>query len=478
MIPDGGHRDRRMSRCELQHCKGRQRRRDPERPELQHTPGHAPGTCDEEHIDGESHADGVHRVRGGNGQDGVLAYGVPSEQAGSPGARLECRFDGLRQDDAFSAVYQPVRPCTAAEQRLKMCGLAIVACVPRPVARLLNTAAKATQSQRLGHGPSGRGTASSSYPYWTSERRRSTQNAISGAFSRARVLAVLVIPEFSRNPGNGRLKAGPPTRHSRHSICGRDHNKFISLSPIAGSIRHVGRKSQTFRSLDGRLGGVRLALNWFNRNVVTADAHDPYQSVRPIERYGSGGGTGAASADHNTAQSLKTSDAAISQARTHASIAASPAWVAALVLLGTPGVRYPTGDLKGADFIQLYTLAHLAFEGEYPQSEIGPNARPTSGAGPGSATEDYLPVYPPQAALLFAPFRYLSDRAAVYVWVLILIAGYAAIVSSAWRSVRDVFPDRWFVPRPRPPFRPSGSLCSSDKQLSSPSRDSSSRGGR
>ena len=45
--------------------------------------------------------------------------GVPSEQAGSPGARLECRFDGLRQDDAFSAVYQPVRPCTAAEQRLK-----------------------------------------------------------------------------------------------------------------------------------------------------------------------------------------------------------------------------------------------------------------------------------------------------------------------------------------------------------------------
>ena len=143
------------------------------------------------------------------------------------------------------------------------------------------------------------------------------------------------------------------------------------------------------------------------------------------------------------------------EARTHAFIAAGLVWVAALVLLATPGDRYPTGDLKGADFIQLYTLAHLAFEGEYPRVEHSDrmHARQVE-LVPASATEYYLPVYPPQAALLFAPFRYLSYRAAVYVWVLILIAGYAAIVSSAWRSVRDVFPDRWFVAAAAAAFPP------------------------
>ena len=143
------------------------------------------------------------------------------------------------------------------------------------------------------------------------------------------------------------------------------------------------------------------------------------------------------------------------ETRTHAFIAAGLVWVAALVLLATPGDRYPTGDLKGADFIQLYTLAHLAFEGEYPRVEHSDrmHARQVE-LVPASATEYYLPVYPPQAALLFAPFRYLSYRAAVYVWVLILIAGYAAIVSSAWRSVRDVFPDRWFVAAAAAAFPP------------------------
>ncbi len=143
------------------------------------------------------------------------------------------------------------------------------------------------------------------------------------------------------------------------------------------------------------------------------------------------------------------------ETRTHAFIAAGLAWVATLALLATPGDRYPTGDLKGADFVQLYSLAHLAFEGEYPRVETSDrmHARQVE-LVPASATEYYLPVYPPQAALLFAPFKHLSYRAAVYVWVLILIAAYAAIVSFTWRSVRDVFPDGWFVAAAAAAFPP------------------------
>ena len=134
------------------------------------------------------------------------------------------------------------------------------------------------------------------------------------------------------------------------------------------------------------------------------------------------------------------------EARTHAFIAACLMWAGALVLLATPGDRYPTGDLKGADFVQVYTLARLAFEGEYPRLEHVErmHARQVE-LVPASATEYYLPVYPPQAALLFAPFTQLPYRAAVYVWALLLIAVYAAVVSSTWRSVRAVFPDRSFV---------------------------------
>jgi hypothetical protein len=143
------------------------------------------------------------------------------------------------------------------------------------------------------------------------------------------------------------------------------------------------------------------------------------------------------------------------EARTHAFIAACLMWAGALVLLAAPGDRYPTGDLKGADFVQLYTLAQVAFEGEYPRVEDLErlHARQVE-LVPASATERYLPVYPPQAALLFAPFRYLSYRAAVCVWVLILISGYAAIVWSTWRSVRDVFPDGWFVAAAAAAFPP------------------------
>jgi hypothetical protein len=130
-------------------------------------------------------------------------------------------------------------------------------------------------------------------------------------------------------------------------------------------------------------------------------------------------------------------------------------WVGAIIAFSAPGDRYLTGDLKGADFIHLYTIGHLAFEGEYPRvrNVDQMHARQVE-LVPASATEYYLPVYPPQAALLFAPFTRLPYRAAVSVWFLALITGYAAIVSITWRSVRDVLPDRRFVAAAAAAFPP------------------------
>ena len=143
------------------------------------------------------------------------------------------------------------------------------------------------------------------------------------------------------------------------------------------------------------------------------------------------------------------------EARSHAFIAACLMWLAALVLLAMPGDRYPTGDLKGADFVQVYTLARLAFEGEYPRLEHMERMHTRQvELVPASATEYYLPVYPPQAALLFAPFTHLSYGAAVYVWAVLLIAVYGAVVWSTWRSVLDVFPDGWFIAAAAAAFPP------------------------
>jgi hypothetical protein len=64
---------------------------------------------------------------------------------------------------------------------------------------------------------------------------------------------------------------------------------------------------------------------------------------------------------------------------------------------------------------------------------------------PESAREIYPPVYPPQAAVMFAPMSGLSYQRALFIWSLITIAGYALIVWSAWKVVADRLPDRTFV---------------------------------
>ncbi len=131
---------------------------------------------------------------------------------------------------------------------------------------------------------------------------------------------------------------------------------------------------------------------------------------------------------------------------------------AAVGFTGT-GDRGIAGPLKGADFAQFYTLGHLASDqriavmydaASFHEAQVD--------LIPESSREIYPPVYPPQAALLFAPFSGLSYQLALLVWCLITIGGYGLIVWSTWRPFADRLPDRTLAIAAAAAFPPFWSL--------------------
>jgi alpha-1,2-mannosyltransferase len=135
------------------------------------------------------------------------------------------------------------------------------------------------------------------------------------------------------------------------------------------------------------------------------------------------------------------------EVRTQAMLAAVLLWSAAgVTTFCSPGDRALTGRLKGGDFIEFYTLGHIAYGRDYPRLDRSDALHDLQvQLLPASAPELYLPVYPPQTALLFAPFALLSFHAALALWTVILIATYAAIVWRTWQPISAALPDAAFV---------------------------------
>lgn len=143
------------------------------------------------------------------------------------------------------------------------------------------------------------------------------------------------------------------------------------------------------------------------------------------------------------------------EARNHALIVALILWSgAAIVTFSTSGPRNLVDHLKGEDFVQIYTLAHAAFEGAYPtlQTQQEFYARQVE-LVPASAQDRYLPVYPPTAALIFRPFAYLPYSTAVLGWIVVTILGYATVAWGASRLV-NLSRDRGFLLRAAAAFPP------------------------
>jgi hypothetical protein len=101
------------------------------------------------------------------------------------------------------------------------------------------------------------------------------------------------------------------------------------------------------------------------------------------------------------------------------------------------------GPLKGADFVQFYTLGHLASEHRVSAIyDITALHEAQVALVPESKTFLFPPVYPPQIPVLFAPVAGWSYHTALFAWSVLTIVGYALILWSAWKPVSAVLPNR------------------------------------
>ena len=105
------------------------------------------------------------------------------------------------------------------------------------------------------------------------------------------------------------------------------------------------------------------------------------------------------------------------QARIHATLAAIALWILVILnLTAGRGNRSLAGPMKGADFPYLYTVGSLARTHETAHLyDIGALHQAQEKLVPESESILFLPVYPPQTALLFEPFSIFWSRAALLV---------------------------------------------------------------
>ena len=101
------------------------------------------------------------------------------------------------------------------------------------------------------------------------------------------------------------------------------------------------------------------------------------------------------------------------------------------------------GQLRGADFLQFYTLGHLASAHRISAIyDIAALHEAQVALVPESKAFLYPPVYPPQIPVLFAVFAGSSYQTALVMWSILTVAGYALILWSAWKPVSALLPER------------------------------------
>ena len=93
-------------------------------------------------------------------------------------------------------------------------------------------------------------------------------------------------------------------------------------------------------------------------------------------------------------------------------------WVVALVNAATPTPYLRSGQVRGTDFVQFYTLGRLAASGQIRQFDDFNAIRRTQLAAVPEATNVWFPpVYGPQVPLALAPLGWLSYNVALGLWV-------------------------------------------------------------
>jgi Glycosyltransferase family 87 len=137
--------------------------------------------------------------------------------------------------------------------------------------------------------------------------------------------------------------------------------------------------------------------------------------------------------------------------RVHGLILALCLWSVYIWNMATPGLLDRASNLKGTDFLHFYTLGSLALAPRgtdhrgndlYNMQAQSALAAERVRAARGIR---YLPLYPPQVSMLFAPFARLSYPHALILWLTLSALIYAACVYAFWRICPNLQCDKHTV---------------------------------
>lgn len=103
--------------------------------------------------------------------------------------------------------------------------------------------------------------------------------------------------------------------------------------------------------------------------------------------------------------------------------------------VATPGLRDRNGNLKGTDFLHLYTLGSLAAaHRDADLYSMNTQAALAAQRVPEAAGIRYLPLYPPQVSVFFAPLAQLPYSWALAIWWIGSAMVYGVCCYSIWRA--------------------------------------------
>lgn len=176
----------------------------------------------------------------------------------------------------------------------------------------------------------------------------------------------------------------------------------------------------------------------------------PSGAMRPMN----GGGTGGGWFGTGWFGARWTSNGWITRRRlrAHGLILAICLWSVYGWIIATPGLRDRNGNLKGADFSHLYTLGSVALahdaDGVADSAELydaDAQAKITASRIPGAAGIAYIPMYPPQVSIFFAPLARLPYAAALTIWLVVSALVYGLCCYAFWSVCPHLRNEGWTV---------------------------------
>lgn len=121
--------------------------------------------------------------------------------------------------------------------------------------------------------------------------------------------------------------------------------------------------------------------------------------------------------------------------RAHGLILAVVLWSVYAWMVATPGLRDRNGNLKGTDFLHFYTLGTLARQHRGPELyDMDAQAQLAVQRLPAASAIRYLPLYPPQVSILFAPVAQFSYGWALALWWVVSAGTYGTCCYAIWRA--------------------------------------------